>query len=249
VAYETTATKNTPALIIYLLDMSASMSAEIDGQRKIDLVSDTLTQVAREMLRRSMKGTQPSPRYRVAIYAYNNTIRDVLGGPKPIDEFVEIGIPVMKPDGQTDTAAAFEQAEQLLIRERSNLRDCPAPLLCHLTDGAYTGDDPLPIAERIRQMDFPDGAVLVENIFFDSDALRHPVSDPYDWRGVTSLDDLATNAAKHLFRMSSPIPQSYLRLFADRGYTMGSDARLLFPGDTPEMIEAAFTMSGMTPIA
>jgi hypothetical protein len=49
--------------------------------------------------------------------------------------------------------------------------------------------------------------------------------------------------------MSSPIPRSYLELFADKGYKMREDARLMFPGDTPEMIEAAFTMSGMTPTA
>jgi hypothetical protein len=49
--------------------------------------------------------------------------------------------------------------------------------------------------------------------------------------------------------MSSPIPDSYLRLFTERGYAMKPGARLFFPGNNPDMVEAAFTMSGMTPIA
>jgi uncharacterized protein YegL len=244
--YDTVATRNTPALIIYLLDMSSSMSEEIDGQRKIDMVSKTLMQVVREMVRRSMKGTSPAPRYHVAMFAYNDSVRDVLGGRRPITDVLEIGIPKMQPSGRTNTAAAFASAERLLIAERASLRDCPAPLVCHLTDGDYTHDDPLPIAERLQQMTFPDGAVLVENIFFSADALRRPVADPYDWPGVAAADELASEQARHLFQMSSPIPASYLRLFSDLGYSVRPQARLLFPGDTPEMMEAAFTMSGMT---
>lgn len=245
--YTVTATKDTPALIVYLLDMSYSMTERIDGQMKADLVTKTLMHVAREMIVRSMRGTVPSPRYRVAIYVYNDEVRDILNGPRLITELIEIGIPAMKPSGKTETSAAFEAAEQLLIAERSNLRDCPAPLICHLTDGGYTGSDPMPIVNRIQQMTFPDGAVLVENIIFDDDALHTPATDPYEWHGVATVDDLATDVARYLFHMSSPIPQSYLTLFADLGYNMQSNARLLFPGNAPEMIEAAFTMSGMTP--
>jgi hypothetical protein len=246
--YMTAATAATPALIIYLLDSSFSMQSEIGGQRKIDLVGRTLMQVAREMVSRSMKGSTPSPRYRLAIFSYNDQVRDLLNGPRPITDVVKTGLPFLKPSGMTYTAKAFEAAEQLLIAERSRLRNCPAPLLCHLTDGESNGADPLPVVERIRQMTFPDGAVLVENVFFDGDALHNKVKDPYDWPGVTSTADLRTATAQRLFEMSSPIPGSYLELFADKGYSMRPNARLMFPGDTPEMIEAAFTMSGMTPV-
>lgn len=246
-AYTTPATKNTPALIIYLLDVSASMGNQIAGRTKSELVTETLMQVAREMVMRSMKGTVPSPRYRIAIYIYNDEVRDALNGPRLITELIEVGVPAVTPSGRTNTCAAFEAAEQLLIAERANLRDCPAPLICHLTDGAYTHNDPGPVVERIKQMTFPDGAVLVENIFFDANALFSSVADPYQWPGVTSEGQLRTATARRLFQMSSVIPKSYLELFADRGYQVRPDARLLFPGDTPEMIEAAFTMSGMTP--
>ncbi|WP_394613594.1 VWA domain-containing protein [Lentzea sp. JNUCC 0626] len=245
--YEVAATSTAPALIIYLLDKSSSMNAEVNGVRKIHLVSATLTQVVREMVIRSMKGPVPAPRYRIAIYAYNGQVQDVLGGPRAITDVVERGVPVLEPSGLTNTAKAFAAAEQLIIGERAALRDCPAPLVCHLTDGQYNGDDPLPVVERIKQMAFPDGPVLVENVFFDADALHRPVTDPYEWPGVVSEDDLSGDTAKQLFSMSSPIPASYLNLFSDKGYSLRPDARLMFPGDTPEMIEAAFTMSGMTP--
>lgn len=253
--HETVATQATPALVIYLLDMSVSMNDAVDEENeeatesKSELVTRTLTRAIREMVRRSTRGTQPLARYRVAAFAYNNEIHDVFGGARPITEIVQIGVPVMTATGTTDTAKAFEHAEQLLISMHSELRNCPAPLICHFTDGAYTDASPLPIAERIQQMTFADGPVLIENIFFDSGALAAPVTDPYGWPGILSKEDLASTYAYDLYEMSSLIPDSYLRLFTERGYAMRPGARLFFPGNSPDMVEAAFTMSGMTPIA
>jgi uncharacterized protein YegL len=253
--HETVATQATPALVIYLLDMSVSMNDAVDeeneatSESKCELVTRTLTRAIREMVRRSTRGTQPLSRYKVAAYAYNGEIHDVFGGARPITEIIQIGVPVMKASGTTDTAKAFEHAEQLLIGMHGELRDCPAPLICHFTDGAYTDSSPLPIAERIRQLTFPDGPVLIENIFFDSGALAKPVTDPYTWPGILSRDDLASTYAYELYEMSSAIPDSYLRLFTERGYAMKPGARLFFPGNSPDMVEAAFTMSGMTPVA
>jgi hypothetical protein len=253
--YETVATQATPALVIYLLDMSVSMNDTVaeEGpgaeETKGQLVTRTLTRAIREMVRRSTRGTRPLARYRVAAFAYNHEIRDVFGGARPITDIIQIGVPVMDAAGTTDTAQAFEHAEQLLISMHTELKDCPAPLICHFTDGAYTDESPLPVAERIQQMTFADGPVLIENIFFDNEALAKPVTDPYTWPGILSKDDLASTYAYDLYEMSSLIPESYLRLFTERGYAMQPGARLFFPGGNPDMVEAAFTMSGMTPIA
>ena len=253
--HETVATQATPALVIYLLDMSVSMNDAVDedapspSETKSELVTRTLTRAIREMVRRSTRGTHPLARYRLAAFAYNEEVHDVFGGARPITDIIQIGVPAMKASGTTDTAKAFEHAEQLLISMHGELRDCPAPLICHFTDGAYTDSSPLPVAQRIQQLTFPDGPVLIENIFFDSGALANPIEDPYTWPGIQSRDDLASTYAYELYEMSSPIPDSYLRLFTERGYAMRPGARLFFPGDNPDVVEAAFTMSGMTPIA
>jgi hypothetical protein len=252
--YESVATQATPALVIYLIDMSVSMNDAVDedvadSESKSELVTRTLTRAIREMVRRSTRGTQPLARYKVAAFAYNEEIHDVFGGARPITDIVQIGVPVMTASGTTDSAKAFEHAEQLLISMHAELRTSPAPVICHFTDGAYTDSSPLPIAARIQQLTFPDGPVLIENIFFDSGALAQPVTDPYTWPGILSRDDLASTYAYELYEMSSVIPDSYLRLFTERGYAMKPGARLFFPGNNPDMVEAAFTMSGMTPVA
>jgi len=248
VPYDTSATRITPALIIYLLDMSSSMSETVGGEPKIDVVTRTLQKVLLAMVRRSTRGQTVSPRYRVAILAYNNTVRDLFDGAIPVDKLVDEGIPVMRPSGRTDTYQALLKAEELLQQEWSNIQHCPAPLICHMTDGEYNdGGDPLPVARRIMQLRVPDGNVLLENIFFSDDALMRPVTDPYNWPGISGENELATDYARFLFRMSSDMPQSYRDLFIDEGYSVSDNAKLLFPGDTPEMVEAGFIMSGMTP--
>jgi hypothetical protein len=247
--YERLATRTTPALIIYLLDMSESMNIMVGEQTRSELVSQMLLDVLREMVRRSIKGTQPAPRYHVAAFAYNDTVHDVFGGARPITEVIQIGVPVMKAEGTTHTREAFEHAEKLLLEMRDQLADRPAPLVCHLTDGGYSSEEPKPVVERIQKMVFPDGPALVQNILFDNDAMSVTADNLREWAGVTSSDQLATPYARYLFEMSSPVPDSYLRTFQDRGYKMQRGARLFFPGGSPDMVKAAFTMSGMTPVA
>jgi hypothetical protein len=244
--YDALATAATPALIIYLLDISDSMSAKMGGEPKVDMTSKMLKKVVREMVQRSTKGQTVSPRYRVSIITYNDEVQDLFGGAITVDKFLKQGIPYMKPEGTTDTAKAFEAAEAFLRKDWGQIQNCPAPMICHMTDGEYTGEDPLPAAQRIMQMRNADGNVLVENIFLDDEALSAPVQDVYSWHGISSEAQLRSKAARGLFRMSSVIPDSYTGLFQDRGYSLQSGSRLLFPGTTPEMVEAGFTMSGTT---
>jgi uncharacterized protein YegL len=246
--YEALATAVTPALIIYLLDTSESMATMMDGIQRIDLVSRALKNVILEMVSRSTKGQAVRPRYRVAIFTYNDNVSDLLNGAITVDRFQDEGIPYMKAEGRTDTATAFQKVEEFLKQEWARLRNCPAPLVCHMTDGEYTGNDPQPVVRRIMQMNNGDGNVLVENIYLDAQALRTPVSNPYQWPGISREDQLNSDPARVLFQMSSAIPDSYLALYQDRGYSIKSGSRLLFPGNSPEMVEAGFMMSGTTPI-
>lgn len=248
-AYTVPATSKTPALIIYLLDVSGSMGEEIGGKPKIEVVSDALHQVAVRMVQRSTKGTTVAPRYRVAMYAYSSQVTDLLGGVKTVAELAQMGVPRLQPMDATDTAAAFREAERLLAAELGNLQDCPAPLVCHMTDGEYnTGGDPAPIAQRIMNMAVPDGNVLVENIFVTDKALTSPISDPKNWGGVNDESPLASPYAETLLRMSSEIPPTYASVMAEMGYRLSPGARMFFPGNAPEIVELGFAMSGATPV-
>ncbi len=247
--YTVPATSKTPALIIYLLDVSGSMGEDLGGKPKIEVISDALHQVAVRMVQRSTKGTTVAPRYRIAMYAYSSQVTDLLGGIKTVAELAQMGVPRLQPMDATDTAAAFREAERLLKAELGNLQDCPAPLVCHMTDGEYNqGGDPEPIARSIMQMSVPDGNVLIENIFVTDKAITQAIADPKSWTGVTEETPLASPYAETLLRMSSPIPQTYASVMAEMGYKLAPGARMFFPGNAPEIVELGFSMSGATPV-
>lgn len=136
--YEIQATSRTPALIIYLLDVSASMNQPLGERRRIDVVSDALEAAVRTMVYRSTKGSRISPRYRVAMLAYSHHVYDLLDGIKPVNHVAKLGIPELSPMRTTETAKAFVQVEKLLQSELASLQECPAPLICHMTDGENT---------------------------------------------------------------------------------------------------------------
>lgn len=247
--YTAVATSTTPVLIIYLLDISGSMSQALGDKKRVEIVSDALQEIALEMVARSTKGEVVSPRYRLAIYAYESQVHDVLGGVRTIDQFVRDGVPEFAPRGGTNTAAAFLAAENLLKQELQYMEGHPAPLICHMTDGEYQGDDPTPIVQRIMGMGTPDGNVLVENIFISDKLLRAPITEIDKWPGIMGEADLANEYARALLRMSSPIPESYHGEMQEFGYGIQAGAPMLFPGQNKDLIRMAFTMSGATPVA
>jgi hypothetical protein len=122
-------------------------------------------------------------------------------------------------------------------------------MVCHLTDGQYTGSDPEPIAQEIMQMSNYDGNVLVENIYIGSEFTRRPISDIEAWPGVLDRSDLKSQYAQQLFDMSSPLPDRYASVINEEGYELRSGSRMLLPGTNYDLIELAFAISGATPIS
>jgi uncharacterized protein YegL len=248
-AYDVVATSRTPALIIYLLDISGSMSEKLDGTAKIERVNQAIEQVLGRMVQRSTKGATIAPRYRLGMIAYSDTPEDILGGIRTIAEVAQLGNPTLSASSVTDTYAAFQMARDLLRQELSSNGDGknPAPMVCHITDGVYTGADPEPLAREIMQMRTGDGPVLIENIYVGPNLTVEPISDPSEWSGVTDPDELADLYAQKLFNMSSPLPESYARVINESGYALRPGARMLIPSSNQELIELAFAMSGATP--
>lgn len=244
-SYTTLATAQTPALIIYLLDVSASMNQPLGGKRRVEVVMDALGAALRQMVFRSTKGTRVAPRYRVAMFAYSDQVFDLLDGIKTVDLVAQRGVPQLPTMRTTDTAQAFAQVEALLQGELPGLQHCPAPLVCHMTDGEYTGADPEPIARRIMALQVPDGNVLFENIFI-SDKVVSPIADPQQWPGITATSTLQSAYAEKLRGFSSPLPQGYRDMLLESGYGLAADALMLLPGTSPDLVELGFQMSGAT---
>jgi von Willebrand factor type A domain len=247
-AYDIPATSVSPALIVYLLDISASMQDKLDRLPKIAHVSQAMEKVLRSMVQRSTRGEIISPRYRLAMIAYSDQPFDILGGIQTIDEVVQKGSPKLAPNTTTDTAAAFMAARDLLEQELPYLQGHPAPMVCHLTDGEFNGPDPEPIAQEIMRMSNDDGTVLVENIYVGPNLTARPISDPYAWPGVMDMHELKSRYAQKLFSMSSPLPDSYANMLNEEGYELEPGSRMLIPGTNYDLIELAFAMSGATRI-
>jgi hypothetical protein len=247
VPHNNVATSTTPALIIYLLDCSGSMGETFDGAKKIEHLNEALHGVLRRMVQRSTKGNVVAPRYNLALIPYSDRPRDVLSGIKTIKEVWDQGRPNFAPTTSTDTAEAFRYALNLLQKELPNLNGHPAPMVCHLTDGAYTGDDPEPIARQIMQLSNDDGNVLVENIFIAPNLTRQPISDASTWPGFTDVSELDNPYAAKLFNMSSELPAGYAEVVQADGYGLKPGCRMLIPGTSKELVELAFAMSGATP--
>lgn len=247
--YSIQATQTTPALIIYLLDISGSMLIDMGSQKRIDLIRHTLISTLKQMVFRSTKGSRISSRYRMAIIAYSDNVYDLLGGVKSIEEVAKTGLlPELSPLKYTDTAKAFEYAEQLLLAELPNMQNCPAPIICHMTDGAHTGEDPEPIAKRIMEISVPDGNVIVENIFVSDSILESPIEDVKNWQGIMPDTLFNNEVANKLRRMSSTLPESYREMMSNSGYSLKSGALMMLPGTSSELVSLGFQISAATPI-
>ena len=251
--YTQVATATTPALIVYLIDISRSMTLPLGNKRRIDVVRDALAVTLRRMVFLSTRGSRISPRYHVAVLAYSTSVYDLIGGIQSIDRLANLEVPQFQTDTLTDTALGFRRVAEVLQANLPRYANGPAPLVCHLTDGEFNGDDPAPVVRQIRSMRVNDGAVLVENIFInDRVMISGGIGDLRTWQGITPstrfTDDNVGRYAAHLRDMSSPLPASYHAVMNEQGYRIAPNASMMLPGTDMSLIEMGFVMSSATRI-
>lgn len=244
--YTQPATTLTPALVVYLIDASDSMNERCGETTKIGLVNAALRAMVKDMVRRSMRDGVVQRRYRLAIIAYSSTVLDVLNGIRDLTDLLAKGVPELRAGGVTDTAGGFAHVEELLRAHLQEFQRCPAPLVCHLTDGFFTTDDPAPTIQRVQALTVDDGAPLIENIYFADGMLRKLVRDWREWGGVTRAGDLVDEYARYLFKLSSPLPETYRQNLNNYGYHLQPNAALFFPGIHNDLVRLAFTVSSAT---
>jgi uncharacterized protein YegL len=247
--YTCLANARNPALIVYLLDISGSMQSPLGTQTRHAALNDALNASIGALIKRASRGEHVSRRYDVAVFAYSDTVHDVLGGKISIAELADMDeLQIPDPGGNTNTEAAFRYAHDFLASILQNYQDCPAPLVCHITDGEWNVGDPLPLAQAIRQMRVADGNVLIENVFIGDSFTRTPITNPRTWTGVRSAGDLLTPFAQKLFELSSTFPAPWAQqLENDMAYQIAADARMLVPASNTALLELALAMSQATP--
>jgi hypothetical protein len=248
--YNNKASSVSQALIIYLLDISGSMSLKMDnGKLRIEVVTDCLREICKQMASLSLSGDVVRSKYRVAILGYSDQVWDLLGGIKTIDEWVGMGVPTVAPLDRTNTRGAFEAALAMLQEDLNNWSgdeqlDCPAPLVVHLTDGEYTKSygDPSDVVASIRKMSVPDGNVLVENIYI-GDGLGVRPEEIQGWRGFKQGASLPNEYLNKLLQMSSPMPGIYVESLRKYEYKLDDGVSMLFPGVSAEFVKLGFVAS------
>lgn len=245
-AYELPATSSTPALIVFLIDLSISMNTHLGEKTRLQVVADALGGAIRQMVFRSTKGRVVSPRYRLALVGYSSSPVNFFDGVLTVDEVAQRGIPPLHTQRFTRTAEGFSKVREILEAELPNLQDCPAPLVCHMTDGQFTGPDPEPVVRAIQEMSVADGNVLVENVFMSDKVLTEPITEPYEWEGIMPTTPLASSYAEKLRSMSSTLPESYREMMQEEGYTIEQGAKMMLPGNSVELVAMAFQMASAT---
>lgn len=257
--YTKLATSDTPAHIVYVLDASGTMGNVLDGRTRADWLSEALEHALDNMIERSYTDEIYHSRYRIAVITYANEVDATLTNNGFIDvkAFWDSGIPQFKPGGETNTAKALGKAYEILenlLSDSDVKKKCPAPLVCHVTDGEYnTGGDPMPIAEKIKKLRCDDGSVLFQNLFITDGLLATPIKDVNSWTGFTSSNaeqyfkGNKKNYAITLFNMSSTLPDSYASVIQDHNFNLDAGSRMMYPGISFELIKLALVTSMSTP--
>lgn len=257
--YTKLATSDTPAHIVYVLDASGTMGSALDGRTRAYWLSEALQHALDNMIDRSYDDEIYRPRYRIAVITYANEVDASLtkNGFIDVKKFWDDGIPEFKPGGETNTKKALEKAYEILINLLSDSKikkNCPAPLVCHVTDGEYnTGGDPRPIAEKIRNLSCDDGSVLFQNLFITDDLLATPIKDVKSWMGFVSsgaeqyFKGNKKDYAVALFEMSSTLPEGYASVIQDHNFKLSAGSRMMYPGTSFELIKLALVTSMSTP--
>ncbi len=255
--YKNQANSDHPATLIYLVDISGSMNATMQGGKaRIEVAKNAIQVAYAQMIQRSMRQGKIHPRYRVGMIAYSDKIYDVygeLGSIVSIDRIKDEGIPLITPQKSTNMAKAFRYAEKLIREDIQKwpskwLEECPPPMVVNITDCEFDEEEaqnPLEFAQHLQEISVPDGNVLVENIFI-TDQISVPAS-PQEWLGYQHNDKTGNSYGDKLLQMSSPIPSTYAQILREQaGLKIREGAAMMFPGITREFIKFGFVMSIVT---
>ena len=277
--YSAQITRENPTCIILLIDQSASMSDPFSGnsaQKKSDFVAEVVNHTLHDLVIRCTKTEEVRNYYHVSVIGYGRQVWSAFAGPLasrdlvPIAEVAEfplqikssykrvsdgaggwVEIPVRFPvwihptsEGKTPMCEALTRVKQILERWLpAHFRGFP-PTVLHLTDGESSDGEPDEIGHGIMSLGTDDGAVLLFNCHISSRRsakVEYPIDE-------NSLPD---GFARTLFRISSPLPSSFLAAAAQLGVNAVEGSKgFVFNADPSSIVqfyEIGTSLTGMRP--
>ena len=123
-----------------------------------------------------------------------------------------------KTEGGTPMCHMFYRAHEILSQWiAAHPRSFP-PIVVHITDGESQDGDPIPYAEAVKSLATEDGNVLLFNCHLSMTA-ADPFMFPANDQGLPDV------LARHLFHMSSVLPEPFYRHAVMEGFPLQPSAR------------------------
>jgi hypothetical protein len=216
------------------------------GQKKKDAVADAINRILQLLITRCTRGVEVWNYFDIGLWTYggNNEVRTVFnlvpisqvaGSPKRVEDRVQvvpdrtggtyeqkIKFPVwLEPmaQGQTPMKPAFEACGAALRNWIPLHRTSFPPVIIHLTDGSFTGEDPAQTVREVMALSTTDGNVMIFNCHISKDK-RPELLFP----GGSTAAGLQ-GLQRFLYDISSVLPDPMRTTAKDEGYNIEAGAR------------------------
>jgi hypothetical protein len=252
VPYVAEISRTNPTCVLFLIDQSASMAEPFggsSGKTKADGVADAVNRLLQNLALKCAKSDGIRDYFHVGVIGYGARVHSALGGTLagrhlvPVSEFANNPIRVEKrkrevddgaggvleqtfkfpvwfepvAGGQTPMCRALTLAGEVLEEFINRAPESFPPLVINITDGQASDADPRPAAAALRALNTTDGEVLLFNAHLSS-APSEPIVFPATAEGLTDP------YARHLFKMSSPLPPKLLKAARADGFDVAAGA-------------------------
>lgn len=247
--YTAAISRNSPTLILFLLDRSGSMDAPYaDGRSCAGYLARVVDSAIAELSVRCNKADGIRDYFHIAALGYGNgTVGSAFGGDLGGQDWLPISRIASAPssiereagaaprprwveavaEGDTPMKAAMERACHLAADWCEQYPASYPPTVINITDGEPTDGSPEAASAVLRQIHTNDGEVLLFNLHVAPGGGRELVF-PHDEAGLGENGRL-------LFRMSSTFPPHLRERAGSAGFSPAPDARFFAYGAGAEL--------------
>ena len=244
--------RSNPALILFLIDCSYSMSETYGstGKTKGEYLAEITNNSIDQIILSCEKGDEIRAYFEIGVIGYGKTpehlvpvqtIIDLANNPTKMKKTKIDGVEVEQPawledptrEVNTDMKSGFAEAKKVLNDWIDGHKSSFPPVLIHVSDGEWTSGSPVDTAQDIMTNSFTDdGNCLIMNIHISNDT-----------GDVQTFPDAEPGGSEHsqgLFQMSSVLPDSFLSRAQEKYPSVVAGARAYMFNANPEDLSRFF---------